>query len=186
MLTILFFVSSCSTKTETSNSLVTESIEKFTRIDSGKTEPKLQENLPDFVKATKLPDSLVIDVSNMISGDFNADEKDDFASLVVNQNNRLRGILVIHNMEKPEYFTFGVSEKIKGITNLNTIEIFKEFPRIKDVKPDVVDVVTGETVEENSKILRIIGDAIYTRFDDSKGGEVLFWTGDKYDWFHFD
>jgi hypothetical protein len=187
ILIILLSVSSCSIKTETSNLQEADSTEELARAESKQIEKiSIEYSFPDFVKVTKLPDSLIISVGNTVTGDFNADGKDDFASLVINQKNGFRGVLIIHNGDKPEYFVIGVRQEINGITNLNRIEIFKNFPNIQDVKPDVIDVVTGEIIEENTKILRVIGAAIYTRFDESIGGEVLFWTGEKYDWFHMD
>lgn len=92
ILTILFFISSCSSKTETSKSELTDSTKNQVKADSEKAELSIQENLPDFVKATKLPDNLIIDVGNVITGDFNADGEDDFASLVTNQKNKFKGV----------------------------------------------------------------------------------------------
>jgi hypothetical protein len=184
---ILFFVSSCSTKTETSNFQVTDSIEKLSKVDSEKSELSFQDNFPDFVKATKLPDSLVIDADNVITGDFNADGEDDFASLVANQKNGLRGVLIIHKGEKHEYFVFGAGQEIYEMTNLNRIDIFKKYPKVQDVPPNVVDSVTGEIIGyDYTKIFRLIGAGIYMHVDEASGGGVLFWTGEKYDWFRID
>lgn len=66
-----------------------------------------QENFPDFVKNTNLPDSFLIDVDHVIYGDFNADEKDDFASIVTNLENGFQGVLIIHNKDKQEYIVVG-------------------------------------------------------------------------------
>jgi hypothetical protein len=147
----------------------------------------IEDNIPDFVKATKLLDSLVIDANNVITGDFNADGEDDFASLVANQKNGLRGVLIIHKGVKHEYFVFGAGQEIYGMTNLNRIEIFKKFPKAQDVPPNVVDSVTGEVIGyDYTKILRLIGAGIYMHVDEASGGGVLFWTGEKYDWFRID
>src|SRR5688572_18064577 len=187
ILTILFFVSSCSTKTETSNPQTSDSTEKVAKADGEQMEKSIENNFPDFVKATKLPDSLVIDVDNVITGDFNADGEDDFASLVAYQKNGLRAVLIIHKGEKHEYFVFGAGQEIYEMTNLNRIEIFKKFPKVQDVPPNVVDSVTGEIIGyDKTKLFQLIGAGIYMHVDEGSGGGVLFWTGEKYDWFRID
>jgi hypothetical protein len=187
ILTILFFVSSCSTKTETSNSQVTDSIEKLARVDSEKMVLNSQENLPDFVKATKLPDSLVVDVDKIIHGDFNGDGEDDFASLVTNQKNGFHGVLIIHKGDKHEYFVFGAGREIYGMTNLNWIDTFKAIPRGEIIAPTLVDSSTGDIIgDDETKKFKLVGTGIYMHVDEADGGGILFWTGDKYEWYHIE
>jgi len=188
ILTILFFISSsCSTKTETSNFQSTGSTENLVKVDSGKTELNIQVDLPDFVKETKVPDSLTIDVDNVINGDFNADGEDDFASLVTNKKNNFQGVIVIHKGDKHEYFVFGAGQEIDGMENLDWIDIFKVIPKGEIIAPTLVDSNTGDIIgDDETKKFKLIGTGIYMHVDESEGGGIIYWTGDKYNWYHIE
>ncbi|MBA4053454.1 MAG: hypothetical protein C0490_01960, partial [Marivirga sp.] len=147
----------------------------------------IQDNFPDFVKAKKLPDSLVIDIDNVINGDFNADGEDDFASLVTNTKNGFRGVLIIHKGNKHEYFVFGAGREIYGMANLDWIDIFKTIAKGQVIAPTLVDSSTGDIMgDDEAKKFKLIGTGIYMHVDEADGGGILFWNGDKYDWFHIE
>ena len=84
------------------------------------------EDFPEFVKNSNLPDSFLIDSGKVLYGDFNADQKDDFASKVTNSENGLQGVLIIHNNDQQEYFVFGAGQEINGMKNLDWIETFND------------------------------------------------------------
>jgi hypothetical protein len=187
ILIILFLIGSCSSKTETSNYQFSDSTVNLVKADGEKTGLRTQENFHDFVKSTKLPDNLAIDAGNVIHGDFNADGKDDFASLVTNQENGFQGVLIIHKGDKHEYLVFGAGQEIYGMTNLDWIDTFKTIPKGEIIAPTLVDSITGDIIgDDETKKFKLIGAGIYMHVDESEGGGILYWTGDKYNWYHIE
>lgn len=187
ILTVLFLISSCSSKIETSNVESFDSTVNLVKTDSEKKEVMVREDLPDFVKAIKLPDSLVIDADNVLTGDFNADGENDFSSLVTNPKNGSKGVLIIHKGDNHEYLVFGAGRKINGMTNLNWIDIFETIPQGEVIAPTLVDSVTGDIVgDDRTKLFQLIGTGIHMHVDEGCGGGILFWTGDKYEWYHIE
>lgn len=187
VLATLSLVSSCSSKTEISNFQSTDSTVNLAASDSERTGLTIQESLPDFVKVTNIPDSLAIDVGHVIYGDFNADGEDDFASLVTNQKNKFQGVLIIHKGNKDEYFVFGAGQEVDGMKNLNWIDIFKTIPKGETIAPTLVDSNTGDIIGvDETKNFKLIGNGIYMHVDESGGGGILYWTGNKYNWYHLE
>lgn len=123
----------------------------------------------------------------MIYGDFNADQKDDFASTVTNLKNGFRGVLIVHSKDKQEYFVFGAGNEIDGMKNLDWIDIFKTVPKGEIIAPTLVDSVTGDILgPDKANEFRLLGNGIFMHVDETEGGGILFWTGDKYDWYHLE
>lgn len=156
------------------------------------TEPAAREAVrpkafPDFVSNTDLPDSLRIDDDNVIYGDFNGDEKEDFAAIVTNVKNGFQGVLIIHNNDKPEYFVFGAGKEINGMKNLEWIDIFKTLPKGEVISPTLVDPETGDILgQDKANEFRLVGNGIFMHVDETEGGGILFWTGEKYNWYHLE
>ncbi len=186
LLTLLILMSSCSRPTETNQQTKdTVRIETITEPRTGQLDG--HENFPDYVKATKLPDSLLIDADNVIFGDFNADGKDDFASKVTNLENGYQGVLIIHNSDNHEYLVFGAGQEINEMTNLDWIDIFKTLPIGEVIAPTLVDSETGDIIgPDETKKFKLIGNGIYMHVDEAGGGGILYWTGDKYQWCHIE
>ena len=63
------------------------------------------------VDLTKVPDSLKLVADKNLTGDFNGDNKTDFASIVKNKNNQKTGVLIVHNSENQENFVFGAGQE---------------------------------------------------------------------------
>lgn len=183
---IFVVITACTRPTET-----TSETADTTRIDST-NEPMTvqtdgQETFPDFVKNINLPDSILIDVDHVIYGDFNADEKEDFASIVTNLENGFQGVLIIHNKDIQEYIVFGAGQEINGMKNLNWIDIFRTIPKGKIIAPTLVDAETGDIIgDDKTKEFRLLGNGIFMHVDEAGGGGILFWTGDKYEWYHLE
>jgi hypothetical protein len=184
--TVLVLMTACTRQTETS------SVKSDTTEIQLTTEPRTvqvdgQENFPDFVKNTNLPDSFLIDVDNVIYGDFNADQKEDFASIVTNLENGFQGVLIIHNKDQQEYLVFGAGQEINGMKNLNWIDRFRTIPKGEIIAPTLVDEETGDIIgDDNTKEFRLLGNGIIMHVDEADGGGILFWTGDKYEWYHLE
>jgi hypothetical protein len=180
-------MSSCSSKTESSNYLPSDSVINLAPPDSERTELTIDETLPDFVKIANIPDSLVIDVNHIIYGDFNADGKDDFASLVTNQKNRFQGVLIVHKGHKNEYSVFGAGQEIDGMKDLSWIDIFNTIPKGETIAPTLMDSITGDILGfDETKNFKLIGTGIYMHVDESEGGGILFWNGNAYNWYHLE
>jgi hypothetical protein len=183
---ILISITACSRSTETSLMATdTTEVELTSEPERGQTDG--QENFPDFVKNTNLPDTFLIDVDNVIYGDFNADEKEDFASIVTNLENGFQGVLIIHNKINPEYVVFGAGQEINGMKNLDWIDIFRTIPKGEIIAPTLVDSETGDILgEDKAKEFRLLGNGIFMHVDEAEGGGILFWSGDKYEWNHLE
>lgn len=146
-----------------------------------------QADFPDFVKNTNLPDSFLIDVDNVIYGDFNADQKMDFASIVTNQKNGFRGVIIIHNKEQQEYLVFGAGNEINGMKDLNWIDTFNTIPIGEIIAPTLVDTATGDIIgDDKTREFKLIGNGIYMHVDEADGGGIIFWNGHQYEWYHLE
>ena len=79
---LILCLSSCKEKTE-----------KLSEPNKEKTELKVE--LTEKVDLTKVPDSLELIAKKSLTGDFNGDNKTDFASIVKNKNNQKIGVLIV-------------------------------------------------------------------------------------------
>ncbi|GAA0748027.1 hypothetical protein [Gaetbulibacter jejuensis] len=151
------------------------------------TELEIQKNLPKFVNNAKIPDSLKIVYDEIIFGDFNGDEKEDFASTLINLENGYFGVLVIHNNKKTDYSIFGAGKEINGMKNLDWIEGIKTIPKGQVISPTIVDEETGDIIEQDKKQnFKLIGNGIYLSIEESHGGGIIFWNGKEYKWYHIE
>ena len=145
------------------------------------------EDFPEFVKNSNLPDSFLIDSGKVLYGDFNADQKDDFASKVTNSENGLQGVLIIHNNDQQEYFVFGAGQEINGMKNLDWIETFRTIPKGEVIIPTLVDSETGDIIgDDPTKEFRLLGNGILMGVEEAGGGGILFWSGSGYEWYHIE
>ena len=136
---------------------------------------------------TKVPDSLELIANKSLTGDFNGDNKTDFASIVKNKNNQKIGVLIIHNSENQESFVFGAGQEIDNMTDLNWIEIFKIIPKGEIVAPELVDEETGDLLgPDESQNFKLIGHGIYMSVTETHGGGIIFWNGKEYKWYHIE
>ncbi|WP_271785407.1 hypothetical protein [Aquimarina algiphila] len=157
------------------------------KIDSVRTELDTQKTFPDFVKLANVPDSLNFDIDNIFYGDFNGDNKEDFASPVINLENGFYGLVIIHNNPEPKYLVFGAGKEVNGQTNLDWIDKFEIISKGQDIAPTLVDEKTGDIIgPDQSKAFKLIGDGISMSVDESHGGGVLFWNGKNYEWYHIE
>ena len=155
--------------------------------DSTPSNWDIYQTFPEFVKKTNVPDSLNFDLDNVFYGDFNGDNKRDFASPVINLENGFYGLIIIHNDPKPKYLLFGAGKEINGQINLDWIDKFEIISKGQDIAPTLVDERTGDIIgPDQSKIFKLIGDGISMRVDESDGGGILFWNGKNYEWYHIE
>ncbi|UZR95233.1 hypothetical protein [Chondrinema litorale] len=144
-----------------------------------------QVELPTFVLNASLPDSLQIDSTKIIYGDFNADAKEDFASLVTNTSNGLKGVLIVHNTDTVDYALFGAGNEINGMKSLGWIGIFETIPKGKNVAPTSVDPETGDILGNDfDNSAQLTGNGIYMHAEESCGGGILYWNNTHYEWLH--
>jgi hypothetical protein len=184
--TVLVLMTACTRATETS-SVTPDTTEVQLTTEPGTVQVDGQTNFPDFVKNTNLPDTFLIDVDNVIYGDFNADQKEDFASIVTNLKNGFQGVLIIHNQDQQEYLVFGAGQEINGMKNLDWIDMFSTIPKGEIIAPTLVNEETGDIIgADETKAFRLLGNGIFMHVDEASGGGILFWTGDKYDWYHLE
>ncbi|WP_160114093.1 hypothetical protein [Aquimarina sp. AU119] len=120
------------------------------------------------MKLAKVPDSLNFDIDNVFYGDFNGDNKKDFASPVINLENGFYGLIIIYNDANPKYRVFGAGNEINGQTNLDWIDKFKVIPKGRNIAPTLVDEKTGDIIgSDQNKIFKLIGDGISMSVDES-------------------
>jgi hypothetical protein len=150
-----------------------------------KTELKVEPT--EKIDLTKVPDSLELIADKSLTGDFNGDNKTDFASVVKNKNNQKHGVLIIHNSANQESFVFGAGKEIDRMTDLNWIEVFKTLPKGEIVSPTLVDEKTGDIIGQNeSQYFKLIGNGIYMSVKESHGGGIIFWNGKEYKWYQIE
>lgn len=156
------------------------------------SEPKIEKTEltvkpTEKVDLTKVPDSLELIADKNLIGDFNGDNKTDFASIIINKNNQKTGVLIIHNSANQESFVFGAGKKVDNMTDLNWIEIFKVIPKGEIVAPELVDEETGDLLgPDESQNFKLIGNGIYMSVEESHGGGIIFWSGKEYKWYHIE
>jgi hypothetical protein len=139
------------------------------------------------IDLSKIPDSLKLIADKSLTGDFNGDNKMDFASIVTNKNNQKTGVLIIHNSVNQESFVFGAGNEIDNMTDLDWIEIFKIIPKGEIVAPELVDEETGDLLgRDESQNFKLIGNGIYMSVTETHGGGIIFWNGIKYKWYHIE
>ena len=155
-----------------------------------KTELKVESNKPkvepiEKVDLSKVPDSLELVIDKNLKGDFNGDNKTDFASIVKNKINQKIGVLILHNSENFESYIFGAGKEVSEMTDLDWIEVFEMLPIGEIVSPTLVDDETGDIIgQDKSKNFKLIGNGIYMSVQESNGGGIIFWNGKEYKWYH--
>ncbi|MCF6358905.1 MAG: hypothetical protein L3J54_13980 [Draconibacterium sp.] len=155
--------------------------------ESPKEKTELKNEPTEKVDLTKIPDSLELITDKKLSGDFNGDNKMDFASIVKNKNNQKTGVLIIHNSLNEESFVFGAGREIDQMTDLNWIDIFETLPKGKIVSPTLIDEETGDIKgQDESKNFKLIGNGIFMSVEESHGGGIIFWDGKEYKWYHIE
>ncbi|WP_100613086.1 hypothetical protein [Confluentibacter lentus] len=149
------------------------------------TELKIQPT--EKVDLTKVPDSLELITDQNLTGDFNGDDKADFASIVKNKNNKKTGVLIIQNSVNQEIFVFGAGKVINQMTDLNWIQVFKTLQKGEIISPTVIDQKTGDIIgQDNNQNFKLIGNGIYMSVEESHGGGIIFWNGKEYQWYHIE
>ncbi len=157
------------------------------KFESEKEKTELKAEPTKKVDLTKIPDSLELVADKNLNGDFNGDNKTDFASVIKNKNNRKTGVLIIHNSVKQKKFVFGAGNEIDNMTDLNWIEIFKIIPKGEIVAPELVDKKTGDLLgPDESQNFKLIGNGIYMSVTETHGGGIIFWNGNEYKWYHIE
>jgi len=174
ILVLIIYFSSCKEKTEQ-------------KPEPKKEKPELQIKLIEKIDLTKVPDSLELITGKNLNGDFNGDNKTDFASIVKNINNQKTGVLIIHNSKNQESFVFGAGKEVNQSTDLNWIQVFDIIPKGEVVSPTIVDEETGDIIgQDENKNFTLIGNGIYMNVEESHGGGIIFWDGKKYQWYHIE
>jgi hypothetical protein len=151
--------------------------------------PSALAQIPDWASpvVAALADSFRLDDQKILEGDFNADLKNDMACLVEQRFSHQKGVLIIHQGPEAEYFLFGAGRMVNGMKDLSWIEVFTTLPRGEEIAPTLVDTLTGDIVgEDASKRFTLVGEGIYMHVDEASGGGILFWTGNKYEWYHLE
>lgn len=168
ILVLILCFSSCKKKAEKES----EPIKQKTELTVEPTEK---------VDLTKVPDSLELIPDKNLAGDFNGDNKTDFASIVKNKNNQKTGVLIIHNSKNQENIVFGAGKEIDNMTDLNWIEIFEIIPKGEIIAPELVDEETGDLLgPDQSQNFKLIENGIYMSVTETHGGGIIFWNGKEY------
>ena len=180
-LVLILCLSSCKEKPERKAEPKKEKTELKAKSNKSKIKPI------EKVDLSKVPDSLVLIYDKNLKGDFNGDNKNDFASIVKNKNNQKIGVLIIHNSENNESYIFGAGKEVSEMTDLAWIEVFEILPKGEIVSPTLVDEETGDIIgQDESKSFKLIGNGIYMSVEESHGGGIILWDGKEYQWYHIE
>ncbi|WP_139959892.1 hypothetical protein [Flavicella sediminum] len=148
---------------------------------------KLDIKPTEKVDITKIPDSLELITDKNLIGDFNGDNKTDFASIVKNKKNKKIGVLIIHNSSKQEKFVFGAGKIVDQMSDLDWIKIFKILPKGEIVSPTLINKETGDIIgQDENQNFKLIGNGIYMSVEESHGGGIVFWNGKEYKWYRIE
>lgn len=158
---------------------------KIIKNSSKKDSLEQKKVIPDFIDISKIPDSLELVTTKTLKGDFNGDNKTDFASLVKNKKDNQIGVIIIHNTDNQDFFVFGAGKEVDNMTDLNWIGVFKLLPKGEIVAPNFLDQETGDILEpDENQNFKLIGNGIFMKIEESHGGGILFWDGKNYKWYH--
>lgn len=181
ILVLILCLSSCKEKAERKIELKKEQTEL--KVESIKPRVDLNEK----IDLSKVPDSLELIADKNLKGDFNGDNKTDFASIVKNKKNQKTGVLIIQNSKNIENFVFGAGKEVDQMTDLDWIEVFETIPKGEIVSPTLVDEETGDIIgQDESQNFKLIGTGIYMSVEESHGGGIIFWNGKEYQWYHIE
>ena len=181
ILVLILCFSSCKEKTERK----TEPKKEKTELKAESNKPKVESI--EKVDLSKVPDSLELIIDKNLKGDFNGDNKTDFASIVRNKINQKIGVLILHNSVNNEIYVFGAGKEVSEMTDLDWIEVFEILPKGEIVSPTLVDEETGDIIgQDESKNFKLIGNGIYMSVEESHGGGIIFWNGKEYQWYHIE
>lgn len=181
ILVLILCFPSCKEKTESK----TEPKKEKTELKAESNKPKVEQI--EKVDLSKVPDSLELVTDKNLNGDFNGDNKTDFASIVKNKINQKIGVLILHNSVTYESYVFGAGKEVSEMTGLDWIEVFEMLPKGKIISPTLVDEETGDIIgQDESKHFKLIGNGIYMSVEESHGGGIIFWNGKEYQWYHIE
>lgn len=108
-----------------------------------------------------------------LRGDFDGDEKMDYALAVIEIKTEKKGILIYHLGTK-KYFTLGAGKMIRegyGSDNMNWMDAWKVYDKTE------VELGVGET-----KKIKLKGEAIEADKLESSSG-LIYWDGKEYRWY---
>ena len=139
------------------------------------------------VDFSAIPDSLELIAERNLMGDFNGDNKTDFASIVKNKYNQKTGILIIHNSIDQESFVFGAGKVVDQMTDLNWIDLFQIIPKGEIIAPSFADEETGDLLgPDTTQNFKLLGEGIFMSVTETHGGGIIFWNGNEYQWYHIE
>lgn len=152
---------------------------------------KKQQNdsIPEFAVKTiaSLSGQYLIDTKDFIRGDFNADNQDDFSARLTNLKNKKKGVIIIHNSDKIDYYFFGAGKVVDGMDNLDWINEFRSILKGDTVAATLVDEESGDIIGADKKnAVQLKGNGIFMHVDESEGGGIIYWNGRKYEWLHIE
>ncbi|MFY0675280.1 MAG: hypothetical protein JXQ87_17930 [Bacteroidia bacterium] len=136
----------------------------------------------------KIPDTLEWQEEQLLSGDFNGDNRLDYAGLVQNKINRQTGVIIINDTTIDQYYIFGAGKVVvRDMTDLRWIDIFEILPQGDTIAPTIVDKATGDIIgPDTSKSFVLTGNGINMGVSESSGGGIIFWNGNDYEWYHIE
>ncbi|WP_303317334.1 hypothetical protein Q4Q34_01365 [Flavivirga abyssicola] len=181
ILVLILCLSSCKEKTERKS----EPKKEQTELKAESIKPTVKPT--EKIDLSKIPDSLELMTDENLKGDFNGDNKTDFASIVKNKKNQKTGVLIIHNSANNESFVFGAGKEVNQMADLDWIEVFETLPEGEIISPTLVDEETGDVIgQDENQNFKLIGNAIYMSVEESHGGGIIFWNGKEYKWYHIE
>jgi hypothetical protein len=139
------------------------------------------------ISKLSIPDSLEITGRKFIIGDFDGDNRLDFASRVKNIFTDEIGVVIVNNRKREKTVVFGAGNSANGKTDLSWANVFEILPKEEIVSPTIVDSITGDIIgQDKSKEFKLIGNGIKLDVQESHGGGIIFWDGKEYKWYHIE
>ena len=65
--------------------------------------------------------------------------------------------------------------------------IFESIPKGEIIAETLVDSVSGDIIGQDKETeFKLLGTGIYMHVEESCGGGIIYWTGNKYNWYHIE
>ncbi|WP_053405378.1 hypothetical protein [Persicobacter sp. CCB-QB2] len=155
------------------------------------------EVLKASLEVSIIPDSLPINESAVLRADFNGDEQEDLAALIM-EGEQIKGVYIVHNDSAKTTFFFDKNSPIQEFEDLNWVSSFTILEAGNTLPEAIADSIAVASTEVIADSLVVTETAISTDSVEDKslqtaaiklsaseevqGGGVLFWDGEGYQW----
>ncbi|WP_140621635.1 hypothetical protein [Pontibacter mangrovi] len=124
---------------------------------------------------------------NILLGDFDGDEREDVAFLIINSATDEKGVMILHQNERNSFSVFGAGTEFAEMRNLNWVEVFEKVDAGKSVAPTLIDEETGDILGDDlENAVPLKSDAIFIHVAEACGGGIIYKKDNGYGWINIE